>query len=410
MNSVNSGNGASPLAAIPREDTIVRLGDPGCGDNWPMTWTDDDRHLTSLCDGFGWHEPRGPFHNTTILEITGGPEKASFEPLPSFPSIDYDFADLRTWNRYYGFSILAIDEFIYLLLSTPRRSWVGEGPTQFAGAKLIYSPDRGATWCNQDGSSPVVLEDWNERNSENMAFFDIEGNAFALPTFIQMGKNYEANKDGFVYLYAPNGAEEGTMNQLVMSRVPTGRVLESEAYEYFAGPGPDGEGEWKGIDDRRPILEFPSGWVNTLGMTPLAWQTNVVYNEPLGVYMLISSGMGCGPNGEWFSKPSYLGIWLADTPWGPWRQIHEDAAWTPGGDEAARCYAPQISPRWIAEDGRSFWIVWSDYQSSQDSDSDEDLAELTDPVERWNVLSESGRDARYYRFNAQRVDLVDVTD
>jgi hypothetical protein len=64
----------------------------------------------------------------------------------------------------------------------------------------------------------------------------------------------------------------------------------------------------------------------------------------------------------WFGKPSYLGFWIADTPWGPWTQIHEETAWIIAGDTAGRNYQPQISPKWIAEDGKSFWLVFTDFQ------------------------------------------------
>lgn len=33
------------------EETTLRLG--GCGDNWHMTWADDDKQCVSMCDGTG---------------------------------------------------------------------------------------------------------------------------------------------------------------------------------------------------------------------------------------------------------------------------------------------------------------------------------------------------------------------
>ena len=59
---------------------------------------------------------------------------------------------------------------------------------------------------------------------------------------------------------------------------------------------------------------------------------SVVYNEPLGLYLMANWGMGTAADGEWFAKPSYLGFWSAPQPWGPWTQVHEDTSWTPGGD------------------------------------------------------------------------------
>ena len=42
----------------------------------------------------------------------------------------------------------------------------------------------------------------------------------------------------------------------------------------------------------------------------------------------------------------------------------------PGGRPPnALAYQPQIPPKWIAEDGRSFYLVWTDYQEVKGSDN-----------------------------------------
>jgi len=192
---------------------------------------------------------------------------------------------------------------------------------------------------------------------------------------------YEANRDGFVYIYAPNGNTEGTMNELVMFRVPKAQLLNRGAYEYFVGLRSNGSANWaKDIQARAVVHAFPSGWVNRT-VHPYAWHPSVAYNAPLGLYMMANWGMGCTPDGSWFGKPSYLGFWIAPNPWGPWTQIHEEIAWTPDNDPAARAYQPQISPKWIAGDGKSFWLVWTDFQ-------------------------EKDGKRPYYAFNTQQVDLV----
>jgi hypothetical protein len=47
--------------------------------------------------------------------------------------------------------------------------------------------------------------------------------------------------------------------------------------------------------------------------------------------------------------------------WGAWRQIHEEREWTSVNDRNTRAYQPQISIKWIAKDGMSFWMVWIDF-------------------------------------------------
>lgn len=338
---------------------IQRLEETTCnsghGDNWHMSWAHNNKQYVALCDGKGWEVEgyTGQAYNTRVYALNGNPPNHTFEFLPGFP-------DLLWGYRYYGFGIIAIDGHIYHFLSTPENRF-DEPKSRFIGAKLIYSPDDGQSWKNQD-SSPLRWEDWDERSRDNMVFFYEPQDAFSLLTVLQMGKNYEHNTDGYVYVYAPNGNTEGSMNQLVMFRVPKNRVLDRSAYEYFTSHNADGTANWsRSINERGVVYTFPSGWVNAR-IHPYSWHPSVVYNSPLGVYMMANWGIGCTSDGMWFGKPSYLGFWVALHPWGPWRQIHEEIAWTPRGKRTARAYQPQISPKWIAEDGKSFWLVFTDFQ------------------------------------------------
>jgi hypothetical protein len=95
---------------------------------------------------------------------------------------------------------------------------------------------------------------------------------------------------------------------------------------------------------------------------PYAWHPSVVYYAACDQYLMANWGMGCDQAGNWFGKPSYLGFWTAPAPCGPWTQVYKEEAWTPAGDPHARAYQPQIAPMWIAPDGRSFWLVWTDFQ------------------------------------------------
>lgn len=394
-----------PRGAVRREETTRRHG--GIGDNWQMSLTADGRQVATMCDGSSWQDPPREHINSLALMIDGGPEEPRFEDIAGYPELVFDVNDPQTWNRYYAFATLAVDGRIYQFLSTPSEPFEKLDTTfpRHIGAKLIYTDDDGETWRNQDGSTPVVWERWEERSRENMAFFEESGDAFSLLTFLQMGRDYEANEDGYVYVYAPNGNTEGTMNQLVMFRVPRERVAERGAYEFFTGLDAGGKPTWgKEIEERGVVHTFPSGWVN-VEMHPYAWHPSVVYNEPLGLYLMANWGTGCTPEGEWFGKPSYLGFWVAEQPWGPWEQIYEETEWTPEGDLASRSYEPQISPGWIAEDGKSFWLVWSDFKDVS-GESFPGLEAWEDPLDRHRALVEIAERMPNYAFNAQRVDLV----
>jgi hypothetical protein len=395
------------------EETITRYG--GDGDNFHMSWAEDDVQYVNVCDGKGFSSEKAVSYNNRIFGIEGNPHDARFTDVAGYPMLGRP-TQRPSDPRYYGLGILAIGGHLYQYLSTfsvpfrPEEIDVLDGGSRvhFNGVKLIYSADNGRSWRNQDGSSPVVWESWQQRTRESLVFFNEDQNAFALLSVLQMGRGYEYNRDGFVYVYAPNGSVDGTMNELVMFRAPKTRLRERMSYEFYAGMDHEQRPLWSSdISAREPVQVFQRGWVNTL-LHPYAWQPSVVYNAPLGLYMMVNWGMGCGTGGMWFGKPSYLGLWVAENPWGPWIQVYEDTVWLPGGDQNARCYQPQIAPKWISADGRSFWLVWTDYQGAAEfmnvwkdyqrgGDCSKEAVESLVRVRR--------KCMPYYSFNAQRVDM-----
>jgi hypothetical protein len=393
-----------------RDETIARHG--GNGDIFPLTWMPDGRQFGSFSDGYGWSPEAKKGYNTRALWIDGDPVKATFHEADVYP--DPTPKDGNKNPPYYGFSTLAVGDRIYQILCCMKEP--SDSGRPWNGVKLIYSPDQGRTWCNQDGSTPVVWESYADRCRQNMLFLDEPQDCFSLISLLQMGQNYEANRDGYVYGYGTNGNTDGTMNELVMFRVPKGRTPDRGACEFFGGM--KGSATWvKDIRERAVVHTFPRGWVNTPRKDEnvvQAWVPSVAYNAPLGLYLMASSGVGCHSDGDWFgsSKPSYLGFWTARNPWGPWTQIHEEMQWTPGNDTAARCYSPQIAPKWIAADGKSFWLVWSDFQSKCNAPGEgqrleEEGKKITDSQERMRFEVKTARRCMpYYAFNTQRVDLT----
>jgi hypothetical protein len=239
-----------------------------------------------------------------------------------------------------------------------------------------------------------------------MMFFGADHDCFGLVGFLQMGRDYALNQDGYVYVYGANGALVGkNMNELVMCRVPRDRITSAEDYEYFAGHGLDGEPRWSpDIDSRQVVHVFPADLVPDTW--PLSWVPSVAYVESLGVYLMANcSGIGGDCRAD---EPPYFDLWVADRPWGPWRQIHEDTAWTPGGDASARVAAPLIAPGWISDDGRSFWLVWCDVQKVGNAPVDIGDAgflakteeELTSTRKAW------GEAFSFFGLKAERIDLT----
>lgn len=416
----NTGNLPRIKAVRRRDDTILRYG--GNGDDFWATWANDDRQYVALQDGVGWSpEPDGEY-NSRLIAVSGGPRDASFQDVSSYPIL------LPQGNepRYYGMGTLAVDGRIYQYLSlmepppidpSEQTPSISTDPPRWIGAKLIFSPDNGKTWCNQDGTTPVKWESRLQQSRKTMVFYREPQEAFSLLSILQMGKDYAENRDGYVYVYATNGNIDGLMNQLVMYRVRKTQVLKREAYEYYAGSKTDGTATWtKDTEARAVVHTFPRGWVNSPRFDDEnvleAWLPSVVYNAPLGLYLMANWGVGCSSDGTWFTKPSYLGFWIARNPWGPWIQIYEETAWTPDNDTSARCYTPIIAPKWIAPDGKSFWIAWTDYQGYPDLKDallkifrDKTYGGLSTRDQMLREAEVTRKKMPYYAFNLQRVDL-----
>lgn len=370
------------------EGSLTRLG--GLGDGYKMTIGADGRQIVVVNDGTGWASEPSPFYSSRLWTVDGPPTAPKFEIMAGYPDMDRA-ARKEDAPHYYGHGVIAVGDDVYQFLATLDHA--EDRPRRWTGAKLIHSQDRGASWRNGDGSSPVQWEDWQDQSRDRFAFFNEPDGCFSLLAFLQEGKAHSANRDGFIYVYGLNGSVDGLMNQLVMFRVEKDRLRDRSAYRFFAGRDRSGGAQWSAnIADRQPVHSFPRGWVNYTNLFPgdlvvESWLPSVVYNEPLGLYMMASAGIGCAPDGTEFGKPSYLGLWVADRPWGPWRQIHEDAAWTPGGDSEARAYAPQIAPGWVAPDGKSFWLVWADLKGLREFAADDaivsaEMDKATTPSER----------------------------
>ncbi|MQP67896.1 DUF4185 domain-containing protein [Niveispirillum sp. SYP-B3756] len=377
-----------------------------------MSWGADDRQFVVVNDGSGWLDPPTRVFKRSLWSIGGDPTNAQVSLVAAYPNVD-EASEAEDAPHYHGHGLLAVRGHVYQFLSALDRA--EERPRRWMAAKLIQSDDSGRSWRNQDGISPVRWEGWKEQSHKRLVFFNELNGCFSLLSVLQMGRDYRANRDGYIYVYGPNGNIDGLMNELVMFRVPIGRILDRSAYEFFGGIRNNGSARWVAdIAGRRPVHVFPRGWVNHSNLFPgdivvETWLPSVVYNEPLDLYMMASAGTGCAPDGTEFAKPSYLGFWISATPWGPWRQVHEEAAWTPGGDPAARAYSPQIAPKWIAPDGKSFWLVWADLKGIREFSGDMDRAGNAPPrtPEEAAIIS-SGLTRKAmpgYSFNAQRVDL-----
>ena len=215
------------------DDTIHRFG--GEGDNWHMSWAVDDKMYFSLCDGRGFAGMPQANYNSRMYSVAGDPPDIRFEFMPTYPEL------INSGPRGFCATTTSApsrsERNLYQFLTTPNVPFNEPGP-RFVGAKLIYSPDNGKTWHNQDGSSPVAWETWEDRSQTEHGVLRGGRRRLLANHRPADGQGLSSTtRDGYVYLYAPNGNTEGTMNQLVLVRVPKDRILDRKAYEFFAGGG-----------------------------------------------------------------------------------------------------------------------------------------------------------------------------
>jgi len=392
-----------------RDETLRRVGGGGMFPG--LTWSADDQQLLPVVEGAGWPGlPKDLYVESALVAVSGQPENVQFHAVPGFPY--YPIRECYRVNGspvYSSSTALAVDGHIYFFCSAFGDAWKIVGDYfvlhKDRGQKLIYSPDNGRTWRNQNGSSPVVWETAKQQSSQTMALWKEPQDALAGLSFLQMGRDYRDNRDGYVYIYGLKGGAK--VNELAMFRVPKTQVLDRGFYEYFAGLQSAGAPKWtKDISARAAVHSFPLG-SGAYGDWHLG---SVAYNAPLGVYMMVGfiGGLVEFLNINEFELPkNVLGLWTARNPWGPWTQVAEIDPWFPGGDFNAHVLSLTIAPKWISEDGKSFWIVWCDVQHSSDWRPEiykEWLyAKTDDEATRLTVKYRATHPQ--VRFNTQRVDL-----
>ena len=130
-----------------------------------------------------------------------------------------------------------------------------------------------------------------------------------------------------------------------MNASTKGRLVEREAYEFFAGTDDSGAVVWtRNATDRRPVFEDPAG---------VGWNVSVSYNAGLARYLLATE------HGETFA--GRLGLFDAPHPWGPWTVVSYASDETPFGHEHVETstFFWNFVNKWASSDGESFVLLFT---------------------------------------------------
>ena len=220
-------------------------------------------------------------------------------------------------------------------------NWPILGP--FAGFHV--STDNGKTWT----PSPRSCEPSHAVFPEPEAF---KGPVkIGAPHVVDFGKNMEHSPDGKMYMVGHGATEPDeqdrkanlswiTGDQIYLCRVTPSpeSVNDASQYEYFAGNDSAGNPVWsKEFGKIQPILD----WDNHCGCV------TITYNAPLKRYLM------CVTDGK--NTQSRYDTYLVESEriTGPWKLI------TYMKEFGTEAYFVNIPSKFIAADGRSFWLCYS---------------------------------------------------
>lgn len=360
----------TPIGVNLNTESLFRTKQFSFGDNWPLTWTADGNQMTSMSDGALVPEGR-TFHNMTYY-IKGEADDFTYSKVLGYPEFLFGTPEFEH-PGWYGYGIIAIDETIYSMVSkVPESSFYGP----FLGVKMLKSTDNGASWyrvnrngetrliaaTDFDGSHSVDVEDmffWKEfgREINQRTYYP-----FSFLAFVQNGQAGRASPDGYIYIYSPEGARS---NQLLLARVKKESFEQRDNWEYFKQWEGDTPVWSKAISERGNVMVFPEKNSNGDSFGWYSWLPSVVWNEGLGVYIMVNGGTYTF-NYDWnnLDLSGSLGFWYSKTPFGPWEQIYYTDHFTVD-DPKNRLYQPKLSPKWISEDGEEMVLIWSDAMANE---------------------------------------------
>ena len=291
----------------------------GHGDNWAITWTDDDRQYSFFTDGkgFGAH-PKDVSISPTMIE--GVPPHIKGYDIPSetgtLPFLDGGNTSAKVCG------LVMIEEVLYAWV----RNFNPPGEPLGTGSTMMHSDDYGKTWEYVDWNWPTI----------------------GYPTWLNAGQNYTAAEDGYAYFIAPDGPSAyADYENMLMGRVAIEHILDKDRYTFYTGRDPDNP-QWGNYEDRTAVFYDGKG----------CFRPDIIYNPGLDRYFMSMAS----PFGEWMwwandnpDRFPHFSMFEAPNPWGPWSTVIYKKDW--GAPENR--FSPHIPPKWISGDGQSFYLLYS---------------------------------------------------
>ena len=283
------------------------------GDNWPVTWADDDAIYTTWGDGTGFVPKVEKKLSCGFARVTGTPDNfAGVNVRSPAEQLGQGRAGKKGWG------ILCVEGVLYL--------WLGHADRNGAGAQLAWSRDHAATW---------TFADWHFAE-------------FGLIGFVNFGRDYAGARDEFVYAYSHDDPRAGTpADHFILMRAPKHRLTERAGWEFFEKVGADGRPVWtRDIRARGAVFEHRDACLRSA----------MTYCAPLRRYLWwqqIPQPPSAADRGDTRFAGGFA-IYDAPEPWGPWTTAFHTPRWDLGPGEHG-----DFPAKWMSADGRNLHLLFS---------------------------------------------------
>ncbi len=294
----------------PAETVVRRAKD---GDNWPVTWADDDAIYTTWGDGTGFEPKVERKLSLGFARVLGGPADFRGENVRSpAEQLGQGRAGMKGWG------ILSVGGTLWL--------WLGHADRKGGAARLAWSRDHARAW---------TFADWRFEE-------------FGLVGFVNYGRDSAGARDGHVYAYSHDGPLADTpTDRFVLMRVPKDRVAEREAWEFWEAAEADGSPRWtRDVARRGAVFRNPDGCLRSA----------MTYNAGIRRYLWwqqVPQPKGHPDRGDTRFEGGFA-VYDAPEPWGPWTVAFHTPKWDMGPGEHG-----DFPSKWMSADGRTVHLVFS---------------------------------------------------
>ena len=317
-------------------------------DIWPTTWAADDRVYAAWGDG-------GGFEGTERSKITGraslGFARISGTPDAADPS---SITGKNVWGQAPAFAeaqanfggkvvdLISVNGVLYAQGGLWTAANCGcpdptlrpeQNPVEHT---LAWSQDLGRTW---------LLAPWVS--------------AADLGSSLQFGKDYAGAFDpAHVYFFYQRDVSRDATH-IYLRRVRSAELTADPAtpghFEYWAGFGSNSP-LWSTTEaDAQAVFSDSNAPAGTYA------GASVVYDAPLGRYLLAA----------WHGPATgQIGFFEAPSPWGPWATIAYYEDWEGLNETAGEATGLSLPTKWISSDGRTVWVVFSGVNNGADNEFD----------------------------------------